>query len=386
MDISIVRERLVFGEESRTQFKRTVHSSDQLASEMVAFSNSKGGIIYVGVEDDGTIVGLSPDEVRILNQWISSAASQSVHPAINPESEAITVDGRIIVVIVINEGLSKPYTDNHSAIWVKSGADKRRVTAREELQRMFQAGDFLHADEMPVPALSPSDIELLYFGQVYEKIYGETLDEQELPLPQLLQNMNLAKDGVLNLSGALLFSRKSRFFLPSFIVKAVKYSGSDINVDQYRDSRDFTGVLEEIFESTMQFIMNNIPYSQKGQHVNSIAEPAVQKIVFEELLANALLHRDYFISAAIRVFVFDDRVEIINPGHLPNNLTIGNIKAGVSVARNPVLTSFGTAVLPYRGLGNGIRRVLKIHKSIDFIDDREANQFKAIVYYDNSPR
>ena len=210
MDISIVRERLVFGEESRTQFKRTVHSSDQLVSEMGAFSNSKRGIIYVGVEDDGTIVGLSPDEVRILNQWISSAASQSVHPAINPESEAITVDGRIIVVIVINEGLRNPYTDNHSAIWVKSGADTRRVTAREELQRMFQAVDFLHADEMPVPALSPSDIEFLYFGQVYEKIYSETLDEQELPLPHLLQHMNLAKDGVLNLSGTLLFSRKSR--------------------------------------------------------------------------------------------------------------------------------------------------------------------------------
>ena len=61
MDISILRERLVVGEDSRNQFKRTVHSSDQLASEMVAFSNSKGGIIYVGVEDDGTIVGLSPD-------------------------------------------------------------------------------------------------------------------------------------------------------------------------------------------------------------------------------------------------------------------------------------------------------------------------------------
>lgn len=381
MEISALQERLIAGEDSRNQFKRSISSCDQLASEMVAFSNSKGGTIYVGVDDDGSLVGLTPDEVRSLNQWISSAASQSVHPAINPHTETVTIDGRLVVMIMINEGLSKPYTDNRSVIWVKSGADKRRVTAREELQRIFQAGDFLHADEMPVPNLTPSDIELLYFGQVYERIYGESLAEQELPLPQLLQNMNLAKDGVLNLSGALLFSRKSRFFLPSCIVKAVKYSGIDINVDEYRDSRDFSGVLEEIFESTMNFIMNNIPHFQKGQHVNSVAEPAVPKIVFEELLANALLHRDYFINAAVRVFIFDDRVEIINPGHLPNNLTIENVKAGNSVARNPILTSFGTAVLPYRGLGNGIRRVLKVHKAIDLIDDREGNQFKAIVHY-----
>lgn len=381
MENSVLRERLIAGEDSRNQFKRTVSSSDQLASEMVAFSNSKGGTIYVGVDDSGTVFGLTQEEVRSLNQWISSAASQSVHPAINPQSETIAIDGRLIVAIEISEGLSKPYLDNHSVVWVKSGADKRRVTAREELQRIFQAGNYLHADEMPVPSLAPSDIELLYFGQVYEKIYGETLDEQELPLPQLLQNMNLAKDGMLNLSGALLFSRKSRYFLPSFIVKAVKYSGNDINIEEYRDSRDFSGVLEEIFEGTMNFIMNNIPYSQKGQHVNSVAEPAVPRIVFEELLANALLHRDYFINAAVRVFVFDDRVEIINPGHLPNNLTIENVKKGNSVARNPILTTFGTVVLPYRGLGNGIRRVLKAHKAIDLIDDREGNQFKAIIRY-----
>jgi ATP-dependent DNA helicase RecG len=104
----------------------------------------------------------------------------------------------------------------------------------------------------------------------------------------------------------------------------------------------------------------------------------ISRIALEEIFANALVHRDYFISAPIRVFIFDDRVEIISPGHLPNNLTIENIKAGNSNLRNPVLASFSNKILPYRGLGSGIIRALQQYPAIDFVDDREGNLFKAI--------
>ena len=108
-------------------------------------------------------------------------------------------------------------------------------------------------------------------------------------------------------------------------------------------------------------------------------EYGLAKIVFEELVANALIHRDYFISAPIRLFIFSDRIEIISPGHLPNNLTIENIKYGNSNIRNPVLASFATKLLPYRGLGNGIRRALKAYPNIIFTDDLDGNLFKCII-------
>ena len=79
----------------------------------------------------------------------------------------------------------------------------------------------------------------------------------------------------------------------------------------------------------------------------------------------------------------DNRIEIISPGHLPNNLTIENIKYGNSNIRNPILASFATKILPYRGLGNGIRRALKAYPQIDFVDDREANLFKVILFTPN---
>jgi ATP-dependent DNA helicase RecG len=83
--------------------------------------------------------------------------------------------------------------------------------------------------------------------------------------------------------------------------------------------------------------------------------------------------------APIRVFIFSDRIEIISPGHLPNNLTVANIRAGNSNTRNPVLASFAYQILPYRGFGSGILRALENYPDIDFIDDREGNQFKCII-------
>ena len=92
-----------------------------------------------------------------------------------------------------------------------------------------------------------------------------------------------------------------------------------------------------------------------------------------------MIHRDYFVSAPVRVFVFDDRIEIISPGHLPNNLTIANIKSGNSNIRNPILASYATKVLPYRGLGNGILRAVREYPEIEFEDDSDGNLFRVTI-------
>ena len=97
------------------------------------------------------------------------------------------------------------------------------------------------------------------------------------------------------------------------------------------------------------------------------------------MIANALMHRDYFISAPIRIFIFDDRIEIVSPGHLPNNLTVANIRSGTSNIRNPTLASFATRLIPYRGLGTGIPRAIREYPAIDLQDDRDKNEFRAIV-------
>jgi len=126
----------------------------------------------------------------------------------------------------------------------------------------------------------------------------------------------------------------------------------------------------------MGFLLRNLKRLQAGQNVNSEGKLEIPKIALEELVVNALIHRDYLTSAPIRIFIFDNRLEIISPGHLPN--TIENIKNGNSNIRNPILASFAAKILP--GLGNGIRRALEAYPQIEFLDDREGNQFKVTIW------
>jgi ATP-dependent DNA helicase RecG len=345
---------------------------------MVAFSNGMGGKIIVGVDDDGVIIGLTKKEMQDLNNLISNAASENVRPAINPTTQNILTEFGLVVVINIPAGINKPYQDNKGVFWVKNGADKRKATSREEIQRLFQSSGWLHADESSANGLTFADLDMDYFSAFFQRRYGESLESQSVPLEQTIQNLNLGHEGILNLTGALLFAKNPSIRLPAFIVKAGCISGTDITSESYLDSRNIEGKIADIFQQTISFILANIKQIQGDQSVNSVGLPEIPRIALEEILVNALVHRDYFISAPIRVFVFKDRVEVISPGHLPNNLTIENIKAGNSNTRNPILASFANQILPYRGYGSGILRALSAYPSIDFIDDRDGNKFTVI--------
>jgi len=269
--------------------------------------------------------------------------------------------------------------DSSGVICVKSGSDKRRVTAREEMQRMFQNAQLVHGDDIPIAGTSIADIDLEYFRRFLRDRLNQELEEQNLSLSQILSNMRVVRDDTLTVSGALLFAKEPQLLLPVFHVKAVSYPGNDIHAATYIDSSDIFGRIERQFEDTLGFLLRNFRRQQMGQGINSLGEIEIPRIVLEELLANALIHRDYFVSAPVRIFVFDDRVEIISPGHLPNNLTVANIRSGNSNIRNPTLSSYATRVLPYRGLGTGILRALREYPAIDFVDDQDGNQFRAVI-------
>jgi ATP-dependent DNA helicase RecG len=379
METAQLLEIIARGEDGKHQLKANLTNANSLAVEIVAFSNSGGGMIFIGVSDDGSFAGLTREDMGRLNLLVSNAASQLARPPVNPQTENILTAEGLVMLVLVPDGVSKPYMDNSGAIWVKSGADKRKVTAREEIQRLFQSAGLIHGDEIPANGLSTADLDLDFFKEFFQKNFGEVIENQAITLPVLLENMNLMKNGVFNISGALLFTKNPNIRLPVFMVKAVAYPGMEIGVKSYIDSQDITGKISDIFHKSMSFILGNIKHIQKAQGVNSLGEPEIPRDVFEELVANALIHRDYFVSAPVRIFIFEDRVEIISPGHLPNNLTVENIKNGNSNIRNPILASYATKILPYRGLGSGIIRALRAYPDIEFTDDRDGNQFKVAI-------
>ena len=384
MTFEELQQQVALGEDSRRQFKVDCKNAVSLGSEMVAFSNSRGGQIFIGVSDVQTIVGLEPDDVRRINQLIANAATGNVRSPINPVSENIDVgNGRVVIVLTVAKGIDKPYFDTGGVIWLKAGSDKRRVQSREELRRLFQEVDLINADGVPTQA-SIDALDRTAFAAFHRAYYDQEAPVDDQALIIQLQNMNLAVNGCLNLAGLLLFGKNPQAIRPAFLVKAVRYPGDDISANQYLDNEDIEGPLALVFKNTVGFLRRNLPRLQIGGSVNSPGHLQIPEIVLEELVANALTHRDYFIQAPIRVFMFDNRIEIVSPGILPNHLTVEKIQAGNSVIRNPILTSFASkGLIPYRGLGTGIRRVIHEWPECVFVDDRHGCTFTAILNLKN---
>jgi predicted HTH transcriptional regulator len=370
------------GESSTVQFKERVNDAYSIATEMVAFTNSQGGLIIVGVNDKtGALNGLSFNEIQATNQLLVNAASDNVKSPITIFTEQVSVNEQTLIAVRIKEGPNKPYRDNKGNIWVKNGSDKRKVVSNDELLRMLQSSDNLAADEEPVANSTYNDIDIDFFKTFIQKKSGKSFEVLDLSLPQILNNMGFAKDDKLTLAGLLLFGKRPQAFKPVFSVQCISFVGNNIAGTEFRDSEPpFEGNLTEVYEQTMNFILRNLHKVQVGESFNILGGLEVPKEALEELVVNSLLHRDYFIKSSIKVFIFDNRIEIISPGKLPNTLTIEKIKSGTSIARNPILFSNARYLLPYIGIGSGIPRALASYPKIDFVNDTDKELFTAIIH------
>ena len=262
MELNELKTIILRGEDSQNQFKEDVRNHDSLAAEIVAFSNSRGGHIFIGVSNKGELTGLSNKDVDRINQLISNSADQHVRSPFSVHTQNISVGhDRVLILVTVPEGIDKPYFDHQGIIWLKSGADKRRIHSKEELRRLFQEVDLVHADEVPTRAgIEAINTNLLL--DFLKDVYHEALPDLNSEKLHLLENMNLATGHQLNLAGLLLFARKPQLYKPEFIVKAVTFSGTKI-ADRYQDSEDFEGPLSLLFQGALAFIMRNLRKVQK---------------------------------------------------------------------------------------------------------------------------
>jgi ATP-dependent DNA helicase RecG len=378
-------DRIRLGKDSQTQFKEKFTSPDALAAEIVAFANTKGGRILVGVTDRGELQGLTGNEIAALNQMISNVCSQKIDPNIAVTTENVACEDRVVVLITVPLGPNKFYMANGSDVWVKVGADKRRAK-REELQRLLQESARLYADEQVIADSGLQDLDLLQVNEFVAKRLGEQVADTDPPLAKILENMKVLAGAECTLAGLLLFTKKKTLALAHFGIAAVSWYGNDPGGVNYRDSEDIRGNVAKLFADGMGFLKRQLYKLQKGRNFNSLGILEAPEIALEEALVNAIVHRDYFINSNIRLMVFDNRIEIVSPGVLPNTLNVEAIKTGVHVVRNPILLSHIKDIpgIPYRGMGTGVSRIIKSCREaaikVDFINDSNAGQFKVIFW------
>ena len=370
------------GESSTVQFKERIDDAHKLSQELVAFSNSKGGTIIIGINDKtGNRNSLSFAEIQSTNSLIVGATSNNVKPSITVESETVVVDSDSLMVIYVTEGLSKPYKDKNGAIWTKNGSDKRRVTSNEEIARLLQSSKIMFADEMIIPGTSVSDVNLDVFKDYYRVKYKKDFDASGIELSVSLQNQFLLKEGSITLAGLLLFCTNRHIYRPLFSIQCVSVNAKDLTGNKFEDNEPaFEGTLLQVYEQTINFIDRNLKKIPSTNSFNSPLKWEIPQEVFEELLVNALIHRDYFINSTIKVIIYSDRIEIISPGKLPNSLSVESMLiGGISIPRNPVLQSLAQYSLPYKGLGTGVPRAISNYKEITFVNDQVREILIAII-------
>ena len=366
------------GESSKLQFKERLPHPDSLAHELIAFSNSKGGKIIFGINDKtGNLNGLSFSEIQQLNQQVVNIASQKVYPPVFVSTESVSVKGNQIVVVDIEEGLSKPYKDSNGTIYLKNGSDKRKVTSNDEIARLLGSRNLL-ADETEIFDSGLKDLDSRLFSEYFKKEFEAGYEEKGLTLEEALIAKKVMRNNHLTLAGLLFFGKEPQSLRPAFSIKAAMFAGNDIGGNNYRSKpEDLKGTIPELFKQGMLYIKSCIKYLQNGQGFNSHGKPEVSIIALEEVLQNALIHRDYFKNAPVRLLIFDNRVEIISPGKLPNSLTVEEVKYGNPVIRNNQIALFASRTLPYSGLGSGLRRSFANQPDMELENDIEGEQFVA---------
>lgn len=368
------------GETSSVQFKLNVSNEQSISQEMIAFANTKGGTIIIGVDDKTwDIIGLTDEDIRRLSNLLVNAANEHTKPPLFIETQTIIIHSKKIIVVTVSEGLDKPYKDKDGIIFMKNGANKRKVINNEEILRLLTKGKNLFADELPVNQATLEDINKDKFESFFLREFKLEYEKLGLSYEEALSAKRVLKDNHITLGGYLFFGKNPQFLKPALCIKCVAFYGNNIGGSEYRDSKDITGRIPDLFEEGMAFFKRNLLHTQQGQNFNSQGILEISEIALQEILENALIHRDYIKNAPIRLLIFDDRVEIISPGSLPNSLTVQELPYGNPVVRNNLMVSFAMHSLPYRGLGSGLKRAFQLQPNIQLINDSEGEQFIVII-------
>ena len=223
---------------------------------------------------------------------------------------------------------------------------------------------------------------VILFGVEYlQKVYATTLDGFGGKAEQVLKNIHILNHhGVPTLAGYLFFGKHPEYNCPTCMVKAVSFFGNALAGTQYRDSKEILGNMPQLYNKSMAFLKANLHNVQEeGASFNTLGKLEIAEEVLEEVVQNALVHRDLLRPAPIRLFVFDNRVEVISPGALAGGLTEEDIRNGKTYQRNPYMATFATNALYYKGIGSGIVRILAEYPNIRLENDVNGKEFKVTI-------
>ncbi len=348
-----IARHLRLGEDSHWEFKRIEFDGnvpkgprrDDLADELAAFANARGGVVLCGVTDDGRVQGLSREQMDAWERVVVEACRDSIKPPIDIDISRTELDnGKTLLLVEVTEGHAQH--DSPGGSYRRVGSSKQKMTSDERLRLAQRRGQarFRSFDEQIVPHTG--------FGTLDESLWKPLLSAEGAADPEsaLKKLMLLAPDETdmtrSTVAGILLCTRTPQQWLPNACITATRYRGKDRASGQI-DAQEITGPLDRQIADAVAFAVRNMHIAARKEPARVDLPQYSNKALFEAIV-NAVAHRDYAIRGSkIRLSMFEDRLEIQSPGALPNNLTVDSMETR-QATRNEVLTSV-LGRMPVRG-------------------------------------
>ena len=354
MNLSI--ENLIAQPESKTlEFKRDLSSPKSLLRTLVAFANTAGGRLIIGVGDDRQIVGVKDpldEEERLCN-----LVADTIAPRLVPNIELITINGMTVLIAEVFLSSSRPHflrsEGPGSGVYVRLGSTNRPAD-RELIAELHRSVEGISYDEMPMHELSIDDLDLKTARELFEG--RRELNEKELLTLKLLRK---EQGRLVPTKGAvLLFGKERTLHFSDCWIQCGRFTGKDKS--RIFDHIELYDHLPKAVDSIMLFLKK---HAMRGADFSEVRRKDVWSIpltILREAVINALVHTDYSQRGApIRIAFFDDRIEIENPGILLPGMTIEDMKQGISKIRNPVIARVFRELDLIEQWGSGVRRMFK---------------------------
>jgi ATP-dependent DNA helicase RecG len=343
------------------EFKRDLSSPDKVVRTLVAFANSAGGVLLVGVEDGSRKVTGVPAATQV-EERLANLVSDRIEPRLVPEIHILPWRKTYILAVEVFPSPTRPHYVKalglSAGAYVRVGSTNRQADAAAvaELQRTVRGLSF---DEEPLPELNSEAIDFRVASECFAPV--RRLSRADLRSMHLITTHQRRE--VPTVGGVLLFGVDRLKQFPDAFLRAGCFQGTDRSV--IIDSAEITVSPVLAVEQALQFVQRNTRRALAigGVHHHEAWEFPV--VALREAITNALVHADYGQrGASLRLAIFEDRIEVDNPGNLPPGLTIEDIRRGVSKLRNRVIGRVFHELKLIEQWGSGIQRMISACRQV----------------------
>ncbi|MBI4605107.1 MAG: putative DNA binding domain-containing protein [Planctomycetes bacterium] len=378
------------GESSFLELKDERVHPDSLAKEMAAFANTEGGVILLGVADDGSVTGISRPDIE---EWVFNIARNNVKPSVLPLFELVEAQGKRVARITVQKDLAGPFSVS-GRYYIRAGSTSRECT-KEELGRLFQRSRYFYFEESPVHGSGVSHLDRDRIREYFRQVYEHDIDRDDgAACESLLKNSGiLTQEGPASVVGLVMFGKRDagqvppvhavQRFLPQAGAAYAHYSGTTI-VDALLDSAQFEGTAPDLVERISEKLLLRLPRPSRIEGMKREELVPLPRKVLREALVNAVTHRDYSLQSKVRVFQFDDHLEVMSPGGLPNSVSIEKMKASYCAHRNPLVVKFMENLRYVDGLGRGVPMIFRSMRDLGAKEPEihaDASQVRLVIWF-----